>query len=61
MENTKDGYPVVHNRPISCRNCGTAVQGRITQIRRPDQTIREEVKWICGKCGSLVKVGTLAS
>lgn len=47
---------LIENRPVGCRSCGFGpVNGREDQIRSGKDLIRE-IRWICPRCGSLVRV-----
>lgn len=51
----------VENRPISCSFCSATVNGRI--MEKIDPTSKEttkECRWICSRCGNLVKIGTIS-
>jgi hypothetical protein len=53
-------YQAVDNRPIGCSFCGAQVQGRILDTIDPQtKEPTKECRWICGRCGNLVKVGKL--
>lgn len=58
MYNTSS-YNTVSNRPIECTFCGTPVNGRIVENKTSSNTNEKLCKWICTKCGNLVKVGKL--
>lgn len=53
-------YQTVENRPIGCTFCGAQVQGRVTEKKdvKSDESYKE-CRWICGRCGNLVKVGNV--
>lgn len=51
----------VENRPIPCSFCNATVNGRI--IEKASSTSNEttkECRWICSRCGNLVKIGTVS-
>ena len=52
MQNNTPNYPQVTNKPIACTHCGAYVNGR--QISTPQG---DQIKWICGRCNNLVKIG----
>ena len=45
----------VENRPIGCNNCGAMVTGRESAMETSKGILRE-CRWICPRCGSLVRV-----
>ena len=53
-------YNTVVNRPIACTFCGTPVNGRVVENKTSSNSTETLCKWICTKCGNLVKVGKLA-
>jgi hypothetical protein len=58
--NNNPQYQVVENRPIGCTFCGAQVQGRVNEKRdaKSDET-HKECRWVCGRCGNLVKIGNV--
>ena len=58
MNNNTPTYQQVNNRPIGCHFCGAQVHGRILETTNPNtkETVKE-CRWVCGRCGNLVKVG----
>ena len=56
MENNFS-YNTVVNRPIACSFCGIPVHGRVIDVKTVNNATEKLCKWICAKCGNLVKVG----
>lgn len=53
-------YLTVENRPVPCSFCGATVHGKITeQKNHSSKEIIKECRWVCGRCGNLVKVGVV--
>lgn len=56
--NNKPEYQSVDNRPIGCHFCGAQVHGRIVESRNlKTKEVTQECRWICSRCGNLVKMG----
>ena len=49
--------PTVNNRPIGCTFCGGQVQGRVTEKKEKSGQVIKECRWVCSRCGNLVKAG----
>jgi RNase P subunit RPR2 len=45
----------IENRPIGCTNCGAQVNGRESSVRTREG-ILHECRWVCPRCGVLVRV-----
>lgn len=45
----------IENRPIGCSRCGAMVQGRESEMNTSKGILRE-CRWICPRCGTLVRV-----
>ena len=59
MNNTS--YAQVDNRPIACTFCGAHVTGQVNQTTNPITKAVESIcRWVCGRCGNLVKVGKVS-
>jgi hypothetical protein len=57
MNNTPT-YQTVNNRPIGCHFCGAQVNGKIFESINPvTKEPIKECRWICSRCGNLVKIG----
>lgn len=58
--NNKPQYLTVENKPIACSFCGAHVTGRITDKQEPrNKEHIKECRWVCGRCGNLVKIGVV--
>ena len=58
--NNKPQYLAVENRPIACSFCGAHVNGRVTDKQdSSSKEIIKECRWVCGRCGNLVKIGVV--
>lgn len=54
-------YMSVENRPIPCSFCSATVNGRVMEKIDPaSKETTKECRWICSRCGNLVKVGTIS-
>lgn len=51
-------YNQVTNKPIPCTFCSNTVQGRVLTIKENSKDINL-CKWICGRCGNLIKMGQI--
>ena len=59
MNNTS--YAEVTNRPIPCTFCGAHVAGQVNQVTNPITKITESIcRWVCSRCGNLVKMGKVS-
>lgn len=58
MNNTPQ-YLSVENRPVPCSFCGATVNGKITERKDYSKEVIKECRWVCGRCGNLVKVGVV--
>jgi hypothetical protein len=57
MNNTPS-YGIVTNKPITCTFCGAQVNGQVIQIQNQNTKQIENIcKWVCARCGNLVKMG----
>jgi hypothetical protein len=58
--NNKPNFQNVENRPIGCTFCGSHVTGKISPRfdTKTKQNINE-CRWVCSRCGNLVKVGNV--
>lgn len=57
MDNTPS-YNTVTNKPISCTFCGAQINGQVTQVQNSaTKQIENICKWVCYRCGNLVKMG----
>lgn len=45
----------IENRPMPCSSCGAVAQGRESSMNTP-QGVLHECRWICPRCGTLVRV-----
>ena len=45
----------MENRPLPCRACGSQVNGRESSMQT-NKGILHECRWICPRCGCLVRV-----
>lgn len=53
-----NNQPTVNNRPIGCTFCGASVPGRVTShTDNKTKTVYNECRWVCSRCGNLVKAG----
>jgi hypothetical protein len=52
-------YNTVVNRPVPCTYCPSTVHGRIVKTKIAPDKEETICKWICGRCGNLVKVGKI--
>jgi hypothetical protein len=58
--NNKPQYLTVENRPVPCSFCGASVNGRITPKQESSsKEVVKECRWVCGRCGNLVKIGVV--
>ena len=55
--NNKPQYLTVENKPIPCNFCGASVHGRVTPQQNASKEIIKECRWICNRCGNLIKIG----
>jgi hypothetical protein len=55
--NNKPQYLTVENKPIPCNFCGASVNGRVTPQQNASKEIIKECRWICNRCGNLIKIG----
>lgn len=56
--NINPSYNTVSNRPIACTFCGAHVNGQVNQVKNSNtQEVENICKWVCSRCGNLVKVG----
>jgi radical SAM superfamily enzyme YgiQ (UPF0313 family) len=56
--NNRPQYLTVENKPIACSFCGASVHGKITEQKSySSKEIIKECRWVCARCGNLVKVG----
>jgi hypothetical protein len=56
--NNKPQYQNVTNRAIGCTFCGAQVNGKVNPIQNNrTKEIVNECRWVCSRCGNLVKIG----
>ena len=59
MNNTPQ-YQSVENKPIGCTFCGSHVIGKVSEkANSRTKEIVKECRWVCSRCGNLVKVGNV--
>jgi hypothetical protein len=55
--NNIPSYTKVNNIPIGCTFCGATVHGKVFECKNSNNQSEQQIKWICGRCSNLVKVG----
>jgi hypothetical protein len=58
--NNNPQYQNLENRPIGCTFCGSHVTGKVnTRVDHKTKQTINECRWVCSRCGNLVKVGNV--